>query len=263
MTTKSNTTPARIERSGHLRWVAVRDLTVNPRAQRELRPGWAAQIANNFDPDRFQPPLVSLRDGQHHVIDGQHRVEALRILGWDDQQVQCWVYENKTEAEEADLFLWHNDRRAVRAFDKFQIGVVAERADEQDINRIVLANGLKIAQSDSGIRAVGALRKVYAHSPKVLARTLRIARDSYGDAGMNGHVLEGLGLLCARYNGELDEGHAIARLSSVRGGIGALNSRAYMQRKTLGKPLPQCVAAAAVEIINTGRGGKKLPMWWQ
>lgn len=262
MTTKTKTTPERIERTGHLRWITVSDLTVNPRAQRDLRPGWAAQIATAFDPDRFQPPLVSYRDGEYHIIDGQHRIEALRIMGWETQQVQCWVYENKSEAEEADLFLWHNNRKAVNAFDKFQIGVVAERADEQDINRIVLAHGLKVSQSDNGIRAVGALRKVYAHGPKVLARTLRIVRDSYGDDGLDGHVIEGIGLLCARYNGELDEGAAVSRLSTARGGIGALNSRAYMYKKTLGKPLSQCVAASAVELINAGRGGKKLPGWW-
>ena len=260
--TPKNSTANRIERTGHLRWVTVSDLLVNPRAQRELRPGWAAQIASDFDPDRFQPPLVSLRDGEHYVIDGQHRVEALRIMGWDDQSVQCWVYENKSEAEEADLFLWHNNRKAVSAYDKFQIGVVAERADEQEINRIVLANGLKVSTSDSGIRAVGALRKVYAHGPKVLGRTLRIVRDSYGDAGLDGHVIEGIGLLAARYNGELDDKTAIGKLASARGGIGALNSKAYTFRKMYGKPLPQCVAASAVEIINSGRGGKKLPSWW-
>jgi hypothetical protein len=259
--TKTNTSK-RIERAGHLRWVTVSDLVINERAQRDLRPGWAAQIAAEFDPDRFQPPLVSARDGQFFVIDGQHRIEALRVLGWDDQLVQCWVYENKSEAEEADLFLWHNNRKTVTAFDKFQIGVVAERPDEQDINRIVLASGLRVSHADTGIRAVGALRKVYSHGPKVLARTLRIVRDSYGDDGLDGHIIEGIGLLCARYNGELNEDTAISRLSTARGGIGALNSKSYATRKMIGKPLPQCVAAAAVEIINSGRGGKKLPGWW-
>lgn len=262
MTTKAKSTAEKIERSGHLRWVAVRDLLVNPRAQRDLRSGWAAEIAADFDPDRFLPPLVSNRDGDFFVIDGQHRVEALRILGWDDQLIQCWVYDDLTEAQEADLFLWHNKRKTVNAFDKFQIGVVAERDVEADINRIVLANGLKVSQSDSGIRAVGALRKVYNHGGKTLGRTLRIVRDAYGDDGLDGHVIEGIGLLCARYNGELDESVAISRLSTARGGIGALNSKAYTAKKMLGKPLPQCVAAAAVEIINSGRGGKKLPGWW-
>ena len=28
-------------------------------------------------------------------------------------------------------------------------------------------------------------------------------------------------------------------------------------------PLNQCVAAAAVDVINRGKGGKKLPSWWK
>lgn len=256
-------TPTRIERTGHLRWIKVADLIVNPRAQRELREGWAAQIAADFNPDRFTPPLVSLRNHKYHVIDGQHRIAALRLMGWDDQEVQCWTHEGLTESEEADLFLWHNNRKTVTAFDKFQIGVTAEREAEADINRIVLINGLKVARGQQGgIMAVGALHKVYQHGPKVLGRTLRMVRDAYGDDGLQAHVIEGIGLLCARYNGELNDEHATTRLGTARGGIGALNSKAYSARKMLGKPLPQCVAAAAVEIINSGRGGKKLPGWW-
>jgi hypothetical protein len=262
MTTPNNT-PTRVDRRGHLRWVAVADVHVNPVAQRELRPGWAAQIAADFDPDRFTPPLVSLRGGKHYVIDGQHRFEAMRLMGWDDQQVQCWVYEGLTDAQEADLFLWHNNRKAVSAFDKFQIGVTADRPDETDINRIVLSNGLKVASGQpGGIGAVGALRNVYGHGPAVLGRTLRIIRDAYGDAGLRSHVIEGIGLVCARYNGDVDDATMVERLGSVHAGVNGLENQAHNLRKQLGRPLKQCVAGAAVEIVNAKRGGKKLPSWW-
>lgn len=261
--TNTKSTPTRVERTGHLRWVTVADILVNPRAQREMRPGWAAQIAADFDPDRFLPPLLSLRDGKYHVIDGQHRIEAMRLMGWDDQQIQCWVYDNITEAQEADLFLWHNNRKSVASFDKFQIGVVAERSDEVDIDRIVRAAGLKVAMGvPGGISATGALRKVYDYGPNVLARTLKIVRDSYGDDGLRGEVINGVGLLCARWNGELDDQRAIDKLGSARGGLGALNTKAAALRKALGKPIAQCYAGAATEIINAGKGGKKLPNWW-
>jgi hypothetical protein len=35
----------------------------------------------------------------------------------------------------------------------------------------------------------------------------------------------------------------------------------HIDRKVTGKPMPQCVAAAAVEILNAGKG-RKLPNWW-
>lgn len=263
MTSKTNSTAERMERTGHLRWVTVNEIHVNPRAQRDLRPGWAAQIAADFDPDRFTPPLLSKREGKYFVIDGQHRIQAMHIMGWEDQQLQCWVYEGISEADEADLFLWHNNRRQVSSFDKFQVGVIAGRDDEVDIDRIVRANGLKVAQGQpASISATGALRKVYAHGPAVLGRTIRIVRDSYGDDGLRGHVLEGVGLLCARWNGELDDERAVQKLSTARGGLGALNTKAAVLRKQMGRSMPQCYAAAATEIINAGKGGKKLPNWW-
>lgn len=256
---KANT---RIERRGHLQWVTVNDIDVAPMAQRDLRPGWAAQIAADFDPDRLTPPLVSKRDDKFYVIDGQHRVEALRLMGWGDQQIQCWVYDTLSESQEADLFLWHNRRKAVRAFDTFRIGVVAGRAQETDIDRIVRAAGLKIATGEGGISAVAALERVYRHGPKVLARTLKIVRDAYGEAGMTAHVIQGVGLVCARYGTDIDDAKAIARLSATRGGVGGLMSKADVLRKQTRKPLPHCVAAAVVDTVNAGKGGKKLPTWW-
>jgi len=261
MSTPKNSTN-RVNRSGHLLWLTPAEIVVNATGQRELREGWAATIAAEFDADRFLPPLVSNRDGKHYCIDGQHRLEAMRILGWEDRPVQCWVYDEITEAQEADLFLWHNNRKTVSAFDKFRIGVTAGRTDEVDIDRIVRAADMRVAIGANSIGAVGALRKVYAHGPGVLARTVRIARDSYGDDGLGGNVIEGLGLVCARYNGLLNDDYAVSRLTTVRGGIGALNSKAYSNRKMLGKSLPQCYAAAVVDIINAGKGGKKLPGWW-
>lgn len=263
MTNSNNPTPKRVERNGHLRWVKVADVHINPRAQREYRPGWAAQIAADFDPDRFTPPLINLRHGKHYCFDGQHRFGAMRLMGWDDQEVQCWVYVDLTEAQEADLFLWHNNRKAIGSFEKFQVGVTAERTDEVDIDRIVRACGLKVAVgAENGISATTALRKVYAHGPQTLQRTLRMVHNAYGDDGLKGDVIEGIGRLCARWNGQLNDAEATAKLQTVRGGLGALNTKAAFLKKSLSKPMPECYAGAATEIINGGKGGKKLPNWW-
>jgi len=34
-------------------------------------------------------------------------------------------------------------------------------------------------------------------------------------------------------------------------------------RNQTGNPKGHCVAAAAVDIYNGGRGGRKLPSWWR
>jgi len=97
----------------------------------------------------------------------------------------------------------------------------------------------------------------------VLSRALRIIRDACGEAGLEGPVIDGIGLLCQRYGGDLSEQRAIQRLSSAHGGVSGLISRAGQLRQSTGSATAQCVAAAAVEVINRGSGGRKLPGRWR
>lgn len=255
----------RINREARLRWIPINEIKINPVAQRELRDGWADHIAVNLDIEKLGTPVVNHRDGVYYCVDGQHRIEGLKRAGWVDQQVQCETYENLTEAEEAELFLDLNNRIAVDAFSKFVVGVRAGRAVECEIDRVVRANGLSISKTDveGGIRAVGKLRNVYARSDsETLGRTLRIIRDAYGTPGLEALVIDGIGHLCARYNGELDEKRAIEKLANLRGGVNGLLGRAETIHRATGKIKSHCVAAAAVDVINSGKGGKKLPNWW-
>jgi hypothetical protein len=169
-----------------------------------------------------------------------------------------------TEAKEAEKFLSLNDTLPVRAFAKFKVSVQAGRDEEADVDRIVRALGLRITRGSGGICAVATLRRVYARGgPAVLSRALRIIRDTYGEAGLDGPVIEGIGLVCQRYDGGLNEQRAVERLSSAHGGVSGLISRAGQLRQSTGSPVAQCVAAAAVEVINRGSGGRKLPGWWR
>ena len=196
-------------------------MRVNPLAQRDLRPARVSRLAAVFDLEQMGAPTVSARGDWYYVIDGQHRVEALKQwLGtWQDQQIQCWTYEGLTEAQEAEVFLKLNDVLAVPAFAKFKVSVQAGRSGEADVDRIVRALGLRIApgRAGGGICAVATLRRVYARGgAAVLSKALRIIRDAYGEAGMDGPVIDGIGLLCQRYDGQLVEQRAIDRLAAAR-----------------------------------------------
>lgn len=256
----------RAQRSPHLRWVPIAAMRVSPAAQRELRQAHVDALAADFDLEAVGYPVVNLRDGYYYVVDGNHRVGAFKAIGWGDQQIQCEVYEGLTEVEEAELFLRRDARRAISTFDKFRIGITAQREAECDIDRIVRANSLVVSRDkiDGAISAVGTLRKVYQRAGgATLGRTLRIIRDAYGDPGFTSFVIDGIALVCQRYNGELDDEKAVTRLSSAHGGVNGLLGRAANLQKQTGNTKNHCVAAAAVDIINAGRGGKKLPPWWR
>jgi len=259
----------RVSRTARLQWVRLGDMRVNPMAQREVRPSWVAELVANFDPDKMQPPHVNRRGEHSYIMDGQHTVAACKEWlgdGWEDQLVQCWVYEGLTVAQEADLFDALQNKRNVASFDRFRVRVTAEHPVETEIDRVVRANGLRVSREkvDGAISCTSTLVKVFKRSDgPTLGRALRIIRDAYGDAGLEAIVVDGIGLLCERYNGQLDERTAIARLSSAHGGVTGLVARAEVLRRQTGNTKSHCVAAAATEIINRGRGGGKLPSWWK
>lgn len=259
----------RVERAARLRWIPLGKTRVSPLAQRDLNDSRVEHITANMDLEQIGTPTVNERDGYFYIIDGQHRIEALRRWLGDDcegQQIQCWSYAGLSEEEEAEKFLKLNDTLTVNAMAKFKVGVQAGRIVETDIDRIVRAQGLCVTSDkiEGGVRAVGTLRRVYdREGAAVLARALGVIRDAYGTAGFDAAVIDGMGYLCGRYNGELDVPTAVTRLASAHGGVNGLLNNAEILRRQTGNSRGQCVAAAAVDLINRGRGGKKLPAWWR
>ena len=246
-------------------WVALSDMKISPIAQRErLNQGRVDRIAREFDPDKFDAPKVNLRDGTHWVVDGWHRTEAAKIALGEDQTVQCWVRRDLSDAEAAEWSLGLNDYRAWSSLDRFRLAVTAGRPMESDIDRVVRLHGLIVGTGEGHVGCPATLIRIYKRGgANVLTRTLTISLGAYGDSGCDQYVLDGIAYVVQRYNGQVDDKNAIARLGAIRGGKNGLLGRAAAAHdKHLG-PLAQCVAAAVVDVINAGKGGKKLPSWWK
>lgn len=256
----------KVLRASHLRWINVAEIKVDAEAQRKLNKNFVSKIAQEFDPEKLGFPVVNKReDGTYYVIDGQHRVELMRAVGWGDQLLQCEAYEGLTLQEEAAVFLDRNNRLNIRTFDKFRIRITKGDPIACDVDRIVRAQGLRISQAptDRNIRAVAALEKVYKLDFRCLVRTLVILQNAYGlhRQVFDGALIEGIGNVCYRFNGEMDDERAINQLQ--KGGTNTLLGKARVIQKATGRSLIDCVAAAAIEIYNSGKGGKKLPSWWK
>lgn len=269
--TNSTASERRVNLPTHLKWVPLDKMRVAPegQGQRELKPYRVNKmLAKGFNPDVMGYPEVSERDGHYWVIDGQARVEALKQWlgeGWRTQEVQCRVHVGLTLAEEAELFLLLNDFTAVPSLPKFRNAVNAGRAAQADIDRIIRARGFVVSRdaTDNAIGCVATLERIYDRAGGVvLGRAVSMSGRAYGKSGLEAPVIDGLALLCQRYNGELDDETAVAKLSSALGGVNGLLGNAEKLRRATGNQRNDCVAAAAVEIINRGKGGKKLPSWW-
>lgn len=264
----------RVPRGCSNRYVNIADIKIDPEAQRELLPGWVKARVGGFDPDKLGTITVNRRDGgELHAIDGQHRVELLRAVGWGDQSIFATYFEGLTQAEEAALFLALNDNRPVSTFAKFKPRVTAGEAVASDIQRIVNLAGFAIAKNAATghITAVASLEYVYRGGrgssakggPAALAKTLKTIDAAWGReaANFNGHVIEGVGLVHLRY-ASVNQEALVAKLTALRGGAAGLVAKGGQARDVRGGRMGFCVAGVIVDLYNKGRRAGKLEDWW-
>lgn len=248
-----------------LRSVNIKDMAVSEMAQRDLREPFVDDILADWHPEQVGYLDVSLRDGKYWIVDGQHRHAALTRKFPDGALIMVRVYTGLSEQDEAELFLKLNHKLNVSAMDKFDVSVVAGRAVETDVNRIVKSHNMVVGRNDKPghLQAVGTLVRIYVdHGPKVLDRTLGVLIPSFGDTNLFAGLLSGMGSVLARYP-EIDEERLVSKLSTLRGGMSAVRTRSEVLHKQTGRPKTQCVASVIVDIYNSGKGGKKLPTWFK
>jgi hypothetical protein len=200
------------QRDIKLEWIPVRNLAVVwPEAQRPYKEWWAKEIADGFDPEKFDPVKTMLPNGNgiHHICEGQHRTGAVRILWGQDECVPCLVAQEGDPARAADIFLDTNTNRdAVSRVQKFKVSVVAKRPDEVAIDRIVRHCGYRVdgSKTQDVIAAVDALRYGYTKGGRTLDRTLRVIRDTWGGdpAAVAGPVIRGYAAFICEFSDQID-----------------------------------------------------------
>jgi hypothetical protein len=238
--------------------------------QRQFRRAHGDRIASELDLDQLGFPVVNHREGIYWVLDGQHRIYALKQNGFEHDNLDCEVYEDLTDQEMARIFLGRDKRKQVAPYDKFHVSCTAGFKRETDIRRAVESNGQTISRNrDEGISTVGALGAVYDRSGDVvLGQVIRTINLSFsGDnLAFDRSVVEGLGLVFNRYNGKTNEKQLAQRLGNLRHGARELLQKAEQLRERTGNQKKHCVAAAVVTIYNKPEGPhskNRLPDWWK
>jgi hypothetical protein len=174
-------------------------------------------MARNINMNRIGVPVVSRReDGSMVALDGQHRLYALRLAN-HDEPLLCDVQEGLTLADEAELFiLLQADRKAVRVYDKFKARLVAKDPIALEVQKLVVASGLRIAKA-AGPNCVCAIKSVesahakYNNLPRVLSILLKWS-DGDGSA-FDGHLILDLGHFLSEYP-KIDVERFIKQLAS-------------------------------------------------
>lgn len=262
-----------VARTSKIFKVPIAEMRVPPAgvAQREFRPAWGDYLAKNLRLEELGIPVINHRARIFWIIDGQHRIHALKEFGLGDCLLECEVFENLTDEEMAAVFDGRNTRKAVNKIDQFLVRCTRGNKRENDIRRAIESNGAKVSRyREVGcIGAVSACEKVYdAAGDAVLGQVIRTLNKAFaGDpSGFDGSTIEGLGGVFNRYNGRTEERHMVERLGAIPHGVRGLIQRANALRQRTGNHKAQCVSAVIVEVYNKGAGLRtkdRLPSWWK
>jgi len=254
-----------VEGAHSTKWIPIKNLSVVwATAQREFNEHHAKKIAAAFDPDLFDDLVVTLPngDGIYHVVDGQHRMAAIRSLYGEEEKVPCRVVDAKDPARAALIFDKINTgRRLPTGIEKFRVRVTAGSETEVAINKIVTWIGCRIESSENpnAIRAVSALINVYnSFGLEVLKETLISIRGIWKDdkGSLEGPIIEGFGSMIGEHRGHLDW-KRLREKTALAYTPGRLLGQAKADKEALGGRIADGVKRVLIRNYNQGiRTGK-------
>lgn len=234
--------------------VALESLVTDGRFNRPISNSWVNHIISNFKGEAFGSIVVSVRsDGTMVILDGQHRVEALRELGLATERkcIPARVLTGLTTQDESYLVKTLNDDKNFGPYDKFKALLYAGDPETCHINNIVEKIGLRIGSGsrDGVIVSVTTLQRVYRMSePKghLLRQTLRVIIRSWGDATdpLRHEIIEGVARFIHEHP-EVDEADLTKKLADMPGGCMGLKGRAKVKRG----PSPSLSVPAAIALV--------------
>jgi hypothetical protein len=289
-------TPPENVRTSHA-MLRAGDLRVDPRYNRDIKPGWVQEIADHFNPDQLQTLNVSRRlyrlvdgierqvfDGavgpgtreEYVVISGQHRLLATLQAKGEDFLLSCNVYDTLTEAQEAELFaLWDEKIRPHQAWQRHKAHVFGRNPEALAIDKIVTDVGLVVYTGqtvrgghDDVIRAVSTLYTIYRNmGADALRRILEIHYLAWGEnlEGYTNPMLVGTAILLRRFGAysQWKDEYLIQALSDPAHNPQTLRQRAQGAAAGISATsISQEVARLEHRYYNQGKKGyQRLPEW--
>lgn len=225
------------------------------------------KLVREWDPRLLTPLVVSYRDGRYYLVDGQHRVCAMRKKNsCKDVTALCWVYHDLTYEQEAELYYKLDRAKGHLRLAHATKALVESGADAEiiEIKRLLEDAGFVWAldkptgeafEVEATRAVINAYRLLggaaFSRMLELIARTWRGALSS-----VKASFLSGMALFLKTYETELDDDVFVKRLSAVdpeeiirRGKADFSTNKAALRfaRVILGK------------YNSQQRGGRKLP----
>lgn len=246
--------------------VRLSQIVTDPDVNREPDRFWINKLVKDWDVADLGVPVVASYGEKFVVLDGQHRLEAMREMTkpTEDPRVQVLCHYGLTKAEMAAMFVALNNTRAVTPFEKFKKSVFAGAPVPSAIDAILKRNGLKLSQAGSNgcVACVTQLQAAYNRDKlgKHLEDALQAILEAWGpDSGnFKGPIVGGVTLLFHKYGEQLNKKRLTSVMQRYRGSANGLitNGRKYVDLN--GGNLAGGVAECLKIAYEKGRGGSGL-----
>ena len=184
------------------------------------------RLIREWDDRLLDPLVVSFRDGKFNVVDGQHRVAAMRKMnGGKEVMVPCIIYSGLTYEQEADL-CYKLDKAKKRLTLAQATNALAESGNDADIRTVkslIEANGFVWAlnrrtRAANEIGSIRALMKSWrALGDDEFSRMLVLLRCTWGGHpdSLTSFMFSGMTIFLKTYSTEMDDRLFIRQLSKV------------------------------------------------
>lgn len=234
--------------------------------QRPVNPREVDRLIREWDERLLEPVIVSFRDGKFNVVDGQHRISAMRRMnGGGGIMVNCKVYGGLTYEQEAAL-CYKLDKAKKRLSLSQATNALAESGEDAEVTEIrqlvencgfVWALGKSRGKTGEIVTTRALVNAYRLLGGAAFARMMNLLWDAWeGDPrSLTASILSGMALFVKTYETEMSDRTFATKLSQVD--PDEINRRGRADFSTNSVALRY--ARVILEKYNGQRGGKKLP----
>lgn len=260
--------------------LAANLLDVDPHVQRKLNDNRVAKLAADFHEAALGVLIVSARRDlsmptpgevdeatRYVVLDGQTRLAAIRkFTGTDDTKmpVVCQVFHGLTRAEEAEIFIEHNDRAAVRKIDLFRLALVAGHEWAVELDSVIRRHGYEASDAggkDRRFTAISTAQRIIKlpDGMSALDRAFDLLARSWGyrDGAASAEAVDGLSLLFHRHGSSVDVPMFAKKLASVETPQ-TFKANVLAYRAATGISRTEAAYRYVIKVYNSGKRTRQL-----
>jgi hypothetical protein len=270
------------------RELTVNAFTIDPRVQRPMEVGRLSKIGgpdgSTFNINAIGTFTASARDGNPDgkgwlasdapgliLLDGQHRAEKMRRMGFTSHPVHTCVWSGLSLPEEAEMFELLNNTKQATALDLYHVRLIKGDPDALELARItstlgwsVPTSGTNIRGGDGTIAAIQALERIHDMTPPEWASSLAelvletVTRAwGHNRTAVNGAIMRGCAAVWLAHSSVLNV-EELAKKIQAAGPPEVMLGQAQGARMRYRNLMLGC-QEAIIRAWNVGRSKRLLP----